>query len=81
MKKLSIIVAAALLSLTGLAQAQSFDLNSMPLSNIPSNLDAVSTGSVAPAKVLMRTVKRDGASVTQYYTIAKNGAIEVHSEK
>lgn len=80
MKKI-LIATVALLSLAGVAQADGFDLNSMPLSGFTPKLDAASTGSIAPGKVFVRKVKHDGVSVTQYYTIAKDGAVEVLSEK
>jgi hypothetical protein len=41
----------------------------------------VETGSVAAKKVFMRKVTRDGASVTQYYTLAKDGSAVVFSEE
>ncbi len=80
MKK-SIIAAIALLSLSGAALADSFDINSMPLSSIKPALDNGATGSVAAKKVFSRQIVRDGAGVTQYYTLAKDGSKVVLSEE
>ena len=80
MKK-SMIAAIALLSLSGAALADSFDINSMPLGSIKPALDNGATGSVAAKKVFKRVVTRDGAAVTQYYTLAKDGAAVVFSEE
>ena len=80
MKKISLAAIASLLALTSISSAQSFDVNSMPLGNIPTHLDATPTGSVQAKNVFMRKVKRDGASLVQYYTIAKDGSIKVLSD-
>jgi hypothetical protein len=80
MKK-PIIAAIALLSLAGAAHADAFSVNSLPLSGFTAKTDAVETGSVAAKKVFMRKVTRDGASVTQYYTLAKDGSAVVFSEE
>lgn len=80
MKK-SLIAAIALLSLAGAAQADAFDLNSMPMPGFTAKTDNVATGSVAAKKVYSRKVTRDGAQVTQYYTLAKDGTAKVFSEE
>ena len=81
MKKLTLVTFASLIALSSAAQAQSFDLNSMPLGKFPSGLDATETGSVAPRKVFIRTIDRDGLSVTQRYTVANDGAVTIVSER
>jgi hypothetical protein len=80
MKK-TIIAAIALLSFAGAAQADAFDVNSLPLSGFTAKTDGFKTGSVAAKKVFKRVVTRDGAAVTQYYTLAKDGAAVVFSEE
>ena len=77
----TIAAAIALLSFAGAAQADAFSVNSLPLSGFTAKTDAVETGSVAAKKVFMRKVTRDGASVTQYYTLAKDGSAVVFSEE
>ncbi len=79
MKK-TIIAAIALLSFAGAAHADDFSVNSLPLSSFSAKTDAVETGSVAAKKVFKRIVTRDGASVTQYYTVAADGSQSVLSE-
>lgn len=81
MKKLSLIALASLIALSSAASAQSFDLNSMPLGEFPSRLDATETGSVAQRKVFIRTIDRDGISVTQRYTVTNDGAVTIISEQ
>jgi hypothetical protein len=80
MKKISLLALASLIALSGVASAQSFDLNAMPLGQFPSVTDKVSTGSIgAPLK--KRVIVRDGANVTQFYTVDDNGDVTVVSEK
>jgi hypothetical protein len=81
MKKISLVAIASLIALSGAASAQSFDINTMPLGNIPSATDNVPTGSVAAKKVFKRQIERDGASVVQYYTVASDGSAVVVSEE
>jgi hypothetical protein len=80
MKKILLVAIASLLALSGAAGAQSFDINTMPLGDIPAKMDNAPTGSIAAKKVFARTINRDGVSVTQYYTIAKDGSDVVLSE-
>jgi hypothetical protein len=80
MKKTSLVAIASLIALSSAASAQSFDINTMPLGNIPAVTDKAPTGSIAARKVFQRTVKRDGATLTQYYAIAANGTEKVLSE-
>jgi hypothetical protein len=80
MKKTSFVAIASLIALSSAASAQSFDLNAMPLGNIPAVTDKSSTGSIAARKVFERIIKRDGATLTQYYAIAANGTEKVLSE-
>ena len=80
MKKISLIAAASLIALSSAASAQSFDLNAMPLGQFPSLTDKTSTGSIgSPLK--KRIIVRDGASVTQYFTVGENGDVTIVSEK
>jgi hypothetical protein len=81
MKKTSLVAIASLLALSSAASAQSFDINTMPLGDIPAKMDNAPTGSIAAKKVFERTIKRDGVKVTQYYTIAKDGSDMVLSEE
>jgi hypothetical protein len=81
MKKFSLIAFASLIALSSAAQAQSFDLNSMPLGNVPQKLDSAETGSIAAKKVFVRTIDRDGTTVTQRYTVANDGAVTIISEQ
>lgn len=77
----TIIAAITLLAFAGAAHADAFSVNSLPLSGFTAKTDSVETGSVASKKVFKRTVTRDGAAVTQYYTIAKDGSAAVISEE
>jgi hypothetical protein len=81
MKRLTLVAIAALIALSSAAQAQSIDLNSMPLGNIPAKLDSAETGSIPAKKVLVRTIDRKGQSITQRYTVASDGAVTVISEQ
>jgi hypothetical protein len=82
MKKISLAAIASLIALSGSAFAQSFDINSMPLGNIPTaKVDLSETGSIAKDKVLMRKVKVNGETVTQYYTVAEDGSTVVISQE
>ena len=80
MKK-SIISAIALLSFASAAHADAFSVNTLPLSGFTAKTDSVATGSVTAKKVFKRVVMRDGAALTQYYTLAKGGAAVVISEE
>jgi hypothetical protein len=80
MKKISLIAIASLIAVSGVANAQSFDLNAMPLGQFPSMTDKVSTGSIgAPLK--KRVIVRDGANVTQFFTVDDNGDMTIVLEK
>ncbi len=80
MKKISLIAISTLIALSGAANAQAFDINTLPFSQIPAMTDNASTGSIgAPLK--QRVIVRDGAKVTQFYTVDDNGAVTVVSEK
>ncbi len=80
MKKISLIALSTLIALSGAASAQSFDINTMPLSQFPSMTDNASTGSIGyPLK--KRVIVRDGANVTQFYTVDDNGDVKIVSEK
>jgi ribosome-associated protein YbcJ (S4-like RNA binding protein) len=81
MKKISLAAIASLIALSSAAHAQNIDLNSMPLGNFPTNLDRSETGSIAKDKVLMRKVKVNGETVTQYYTVAEDGSTVVISQE
>ena len=81
MKKISFVALASLIALSGTASAQTFDLNAMPLSNIPTRVDKVPTGSIAANRLLVRNVIRHRVSYAQYYTVNDDGSIEVVSEK
>jgi hypothetical protein len=81
MKKISLVAIASLLALSGAAGAQSFDINTMPLGNIPSATDNAPTGSIAAKKVFKRQIVRDGARMAQYYTLATDGSAVVVSEE
>lgn len=81
MKKTSFVALASLIALSGTASAQTFDLNAMPLSNIPTRLDRVPTGLIAANRLLVRNVTRDAVSYSQYYTLNDDGSIEVVPEK
>lgn len=81
MRKISFAALASLIAISSAAQAQSIDLNSMPLGNVPQKLDAAETGSIASGKVLFRTIERDGVSLTQRYTVAEDGKETVLSEQ
>ena len=82
MKKISLAVIASLIALSSAAHAQNFDINSMPLGNIPNaKLDMSETGSVAKDKVLTRKAKVNGEIVTQYYTIAEDGSTVLISQE
>jgi ribosome-associated protein YbcJ (S4-like RNA binding protein) len=82
MKKISLAAIASLIALSSAAFAQTIDINSMPLGNIPTkNLDMSETGSVTKDKVLMRKVKVNGETVTQYYKVAKDGSTVVISQE
>ena len=80
MKKIVFATLAALISLQGVASAQSFDLNSLPLGQFPTATDSESTGSIG-ARLLKRVVLHDGASYTQFYTIDADGQENIVSEK
>ena len=80
MKK-TMLAATALLAFAGAAHADAFSVNSLPLSGFTAKTDNVETGSVAAQKVFKRIVTRDGAAMTQYYTLAKDGAAVVISEE
>ncbi len=80
MKKISLIALSTLIALSGAASAQSFDINAMPLSQFPVATDMNATGSIGhPLK--KRMIVRDGANVTQFYTVDDNGDVKVVSEK
>ena len=80
MKKISLIALSALIAVSGAASAQTFDINAMPLGQFPSMTDNASTGSIGtPLK--KRVIVRDGANVTQFYTVNDNGDVKVVSEK
>jgi hypothetical protein len=82
MKKISLAAIASFLALSSGAFAQNFDINSMPLGNIPAKkLDMSETGSIAKDKVLMRKVKVNGETVTQYYTVAEDGSTVIVSQE
>ena len=81
MKRFSLIAFAALIALSSAAQAQFIDLNSMPLGNVAPKLDSAETGSIPAKKVFVRTIDRDGTSVTQRYTVANDGAVTIISEQ
>jgi hypothetical protein len=77
----TIIAVIAALSFVGAAHADAFSVNSLPLSGFTAKTDNVETGSVAAKKIFKRVVTRDGAAVTQYYTLAKDGSAVVFSEE
>jgi hypothetical protein len=82
MKKISLAAIATLIALSSAASAQSFDLNAMPLGKFPNaKLDMSETGSIAKDKVLIRKVKVNGETVTQYYTVAEDGSTVVISQE
>jgi hypothetical protein len=81
MKKISLVAIASLLTLSSAASAQSFDINAWPLGSIPSATDKTPTGSIAAKKLFKRQIERDGATVTQYYTVAGDGSAVVVSEE
>jgi hypothetical protein len=81
MKRLTLVAIAALTALSSAAQAQSIDLNSMPLGNVPAKLDSAETGSIPTRKVLVRTIDRDGQSITQRFTVANDGSVTIISEE
>jgi ribosome-associated protein YbcJ (S4-like RNA binding protein) len=81
MKRISLIAIASLIALSSAAQAQAIDLNSMPLGSFSTKLDTSETGSIAKDKVLVRKVKVNGETVTQYYTIAEDGSTVVISQE
>jgi ribosome-associated protein YbcJ (S4-like RNA binding protein) len=81
MKRISLAAIASLIALSSAAQAQSIDLNSMPLGSFPTKLDTSETGSIAKDNVLVRKVKVNGETVTQYYTIAEDGSTVVISQE
>ncbi|MGL4490669.1 MAG: hypothetical protein ACRCU5_14615 [Rhizobiaceae bacterium] len=81
MKKFSLATLAALIALTGAANAQTgFDLNAMPLGEFPTAVDKTSTGSVGE-KLQSRVITRDGVAVTQFFTVDVNGEETIVSEK
>ncbi len=80
MKKISLVAFASLIALSGVAGAQSFDINAMPLSSIPTATDNTATGSIG-APVKKRVVVRDGVKVTQLFTVDQNGDLNIVSEK
>ena len=80
MKKIVVATLAALVSLQGVAFAQSFDLNSLPLGQFPTATDSEATGSIG-ARLLKRVVRDDGATYTQFYTVDANGQENIVSEK
>lgn len=80
MKKISLIAIASLIAVSGVASAQSFDINAMPLGQFSSMTDKTATGSIgAPLK--KRVIVRDGVNVTQYYNVDENGKVTIVSEK
>jgi ribosome-associated protein YbcJ (S4-like RNA binding protein) len=81
MKKISLAAIATLVALSSAVQAQTIDINSMPLGNFPTKLDMAETGSIAKEKVLMRKVNVNGETVTQYYTVAEDGSTVVVSQE
>lgn len=81
MKRISLVAIASLIALSSAAHAQNIDLNSMPLGNFPTKLDRSETGSIAKDKVLMRKVKVNGETVTQYYTVAEDGSTVIISQE
>ncbi len=81
MKKIPLAAIATLIALSSAASAQSFDINSMPLGNIPTATDNTRTGAVAARKVFKREIERDGARLIQYYTLASDGSAVVISEE
>ncbi len=81
MKKIAFVSAGIILALSAMAQAQSFDVNSLPFSSIKPATDNVATGSIAANPVMNRTVKRDGVLYEQKYVVLSDGSIDVASEK
>jgi ribosome-associated protein YbcJ (S4-like RNA binding protein) len=81
MKRISLVAIASLIALSSAAQAQSIDLNAMPLGSFSTKLDSSETGSIAKDKVLMRKVTVNGETVTQYYTIAEDGSTVLISQE
>ena len=79
--KRTFIAAIALLSLAGVARADAFDVNSMPMPGFTAKTDNAATGSVAAKKVYSRKVTRGGAELIQYYTLSKDGSAKVFSEE
>jgi hypothetical protein len=81
MKKISLIALSALIALSGAANAQTgFDINAMPIGNIPGAVDKAPTGSIG-VKLQKRVVLHDGVSVTQFFTIAEDGKVTIVSEE
>ena len=80
MKKITLSALAALIAFSGAASAQAFDINAMPLSNIPAMTDKASTGSIGHA-LKKRVIVRDGAKVMQFFTVDANGDVTVVSEE
>ncbi len=81
MKKFSLMTLAALIALTGAANAQTgFDLNAMPLGDFPVAVDKTPTGSVGE-RLQKRVITRDGAAVTQFFTVDESGKVTIVSEK
>lgn len=81
MKKILLVAIASMIALSSAASAQTFDLNAMPLSSIPTSLDKVPTGSVATSQLQVRYTTRDGVSYAQYYKLNEDGSIKIVSEK
>jgi hypothetical protein len=80
MKKFALATLSALIASASIASADSFSVTSMPLSAIPATTDNIATGSVgAPLK--KRVIERDGAAVTQFYTVDGKGNAVVVSEE
>lgn len=82
MKKISLVAISLLVAATGFASAQSFDINTMPLGNIPSaSVDKASTGSIDAPSLQKRVIKRTGPDLVQYFTVDANGKETIVSEK
>lgn len=79
MKKITLTALAALIAFSGVASAQAFDINAMPLGNFPAMTDKASTGSIGHA-LKKRVIVRDGAKITQFFTVDANGDVTVISE-
>lgn len=82
MKKISLVAISLLVAATGIASAQSFDINTLPLSSIPStSVDKSATGSIDAPRLQKRVIKRAGPDLVQYFTVDANGVETIVSEK